>query len=441
MTDTPPSASQESGHATDGADQSPRWKPDPPAGWAMEDELRRLIQSGRIGAGERLASIRQLSEKYDLSFAVTHAVINRLKQDGLVVTEPGRAIFVGGNQKVGDLNSASTREADGGDSQIASLVQADAAVDVATQPTTAPRTSRMTSTRTVAVLGRIRGHLFSRLATRLQKQLDANGFESLSVDWPIGHSKLAHLPDSVEAALNVHAFSAYVLIGTPVEMDQKLACVFPEQATAFTVFRDSSEFLRSIHIGPAWLQVYRMMAQRLEERGHRHVALITYGRSRLVHGQLVRKRDAHHMPAIRMLSESLGRCQPKIDLSLCYTSNRSEDDYDMLGEKSLDALSRCLASRRHQPTALVGDDFHCVAGVRAAQRLGWTLGKDFEVIGIGRTPWSQAFGFESISLEEDVAADLVVSLLRMRAELPTGSVNSVHQIIPKHMKLNEGRFG
>ncbi len=57
-------------------------------------ELRRLITSGELKPGDALPSLYELVESTGLSHSTIQRAVRLLKDEGLVVTAPGRGIFV-----------------------------------------------------------------------------------------------------------------------------------------------------------------------------------------------------------------------------------------------------------------------------------------------------------------------------------------------------------
>jgi len=64
-----------------------------PLGIQLAWKLRALIASGRIPAGERLPSVRELAKRADVNVNTIRAVYSRLEDDGFVETHHGRGTF------------------------------------------------------------------------------------------------------------------------------------------------------------------------------------------------------------------------------------------------------------------------------------------------------------------------------------------------------------
>lgn len=65
-----------------------------PAYQRIADRLRSQIASGELPVGSAIPSTAQLSKQYGVSITVVRAAINQLRADGLVVGQPGKAVYV-----------------------------------------------------------------------------------------------------------------------------------------------------------------------------------------------------------------------------------------------------------------------------------------------------------------------------------------------------------
>jgi DNA-binding GntR family transcriptional regulator len=65
-----------------------------PAYQQIADALRSRIASGELPVGSALPSTAQLSKRHAVSVTVVRAAINKLRADGLVVGQPGKAVYV-----------------------------------------------------------------------------------------------------------------------------------------------------------------------------------------------------------------------------------------------------------------------------------------------------------------------------------------------------------
>ena len=69
---------------------------DVPLGVQLAWALRTRIESGELGAGERLPGLQRLAEAVGVNANTVRAVYQRLEQDGLVATRHGSGTFVTG---------------------------------------------------------------------------------------------------------------------------------------------------------------------------------------------------------------------------------------------------------------------------------------------------------------------------------------------------------
>jgi GntR family transcriptional regulator len=60
----------------------------------VADDLRRKIASGTYVVGGELPSTRLLMEQYSVSVTVVRAAVRELRTEGLVVGQPGKAVYV-----------------------------------------------------------------------------------------------------------------------------------------------------------------------------------------------------------------------------------------------------------------------------------------------------------------------------------------------------------
>jgi DNA-binding GntR family transcriptional regulator len=65
-----------------------------PAYQQIADDLRAQIASGELAVGSPVPSTAQLSKQHGVSVTVVRAAINQLRAEGLVVGQPGKAVYV-----------------------------------------------------------------------------------------------------------------------------------------------------------------------------------------------------------------------------------------------------------------------------------------------------------------------------------------------------------
>ena len=65
-----------------------------PLGTQLAWKLRRLVETGDLGPGDRLPSVREAATAAGVNVNTVRAVYGRLEQEGLVSSEQGRGTFV-----------------------------------------------------------------------------------------------------------------------------------------------------------------------------------------------------------------------------------------------------------------------------------------------------------------------------------------------------------
>jgi Transcriptional regulators len=60
----------------------------------IADDLRKQVADGRLGPGDGLPSIAQLSERYEVSASVVKSAISVLRTERLVVGQQGKGVFI-----------------------------------------------------------------------------------------------------------------------------------------------------------------------------------------------------------------------------------------------------------------------------------------------------------------------------------------------------------
>jgi len=78
-----------------------------PLGAQLAAGIRTAVREGRLGADDRLPSVRELAEAAAVNVNTVRAVYARLESEGLVRSEHGRGTFVSGRPPAGD--DAATR--------------------------------------------------------------------------------------------------------------------------------------------------------------------------------------------------------------------------------------------------------------------------------------------------------------------------------------------
>jgi GntR family transcriptional regulator len=76
-----------------------------PLGAQLAARIRTGVRDGRLGAGDRLPSVRELAEAAGVNVNTVRAVYARLESEGLVRSEHGRGTFVSGRPTGDDADT------------------------------------------------------------------------------------------------------------------------------------------------------------------------------------------------------------------------------------------------------------------------------------------------------------------------------------------------
>lgn len=60
----------------------------------LKDDIRERVEDGRLGAGEPIASISDLADRYDIAYGTARKAIRELVDEGVLVSEWGKGTFV-----------------------------------------------------------------------------------------------------------------------------------------------------------------------------------------------------------------------------------------------------------------------------------------------------------------------------------------------------------
>jgi DNA-binding LacI/PurR family transcriptional regulator len=347
----------------------------------LVSELRSAIDSGSLRPGQRVATLRQLASDYGVALNTARAAIDQLKTEGRLVSRQGSGTYV------------------------------------AVRPAPSAAQVRPSHPSTVALALDLHGHVYGPLSNLLLELLSQHGWVAHGLD--IGRRRN---PAVVEETLQRwrHEPPDVIVTHAPDDLLQRMLEAAPGTPIV-DVFGQAAPH-RPIHVvGPDMDQTMAQAADFLVERGHRRVGIVTHvrwvtpdqpwnRRKRLVGG-------TQQLLALgRRLRQHVGRG------SLTIGAFRQQAD-DPAGPLSSSCLRevRAWLQRPDRPTAFAGEDFRLVQVIRAAQGLGLEPGRDFDLLGFGNTPWSQAFNFSSISYNEPIIAQRVVDLIRIPGLRESGS--------------------
>jgi len=351
----------------------------------MERQLAESINGGRLRPGDALPSIRELGLAHGVSFAVARRALDRLKQRGLIEGQRGRGLFVA--RPAPPVNPAATGD--------------------------------------VVILGQLQGHVFASFIQRVVTSLDTQGRSARLFDWGV-RKPVTSVSPSLNRSLASDNISAIVVAGLSWQAMVRLEPVLPEGVPVVTAYHAAAPLPRVVEINVDHERMHEQAARYFRELGHRRVALFTHP----VHEAHKHRHSERSSRNARIISlaASLKQFGAGAQLSVCYDL-ATRHPAERLGEEHLDHLTKQLRTRRERPTAFFGSDARIVAAIRAAEKLGWQRGRDFDVLGIGNTPWSEAFGFDSLSVGEARAASLAGTLLRLPADMLCANHANVRHLV------------
>ncbi|MEU4695540.1 GntR family transcriptional regulator [Nonomuraea dietziae] len=70
------------------------WKPSIPRWKQLYEILAERIRTGAYAPGDRMPSVMALMDEFGLAVATTQKAVAKLREDGLIYTEPGLGSFV-----------------------------------------------------------------------------------------------------------------------------------------------------------------------------------------------------------------------------------------------------------------------------------------------------------------------------------------------------------
>lgn len=342
--------------------------------------LRDAILGGQLRQGDRLATLRQIAGQYQISFKSARSAMTRLQEMKLVELRQGSGTYV----------------------------------------THRPRpTSALTQG--VALLVDFREHLFDELTADLVNHVQAQGL------LPVRYSRqsVTEVQDVLPLLEAWHDTPPRAIVLQWASEDGSLDRLLGKLAgksRIVTAFRLPAPQWHSVN--PDVPAAMRMAVRHLLDAGHRRIGLVTH--ARIIRPNMpytLRKRTIGHTPTILAAGQVLRDAGLRGALSVHYNVATDGPGSVPLHEVNLRRAAQWL-SGRNRPTAIVGEDFRLVGIIRAAERLGLSVPNDLTVLGLGNTPWAEAFGFPSVSYQIDLVARHVAELLRQ----PADTRDAVHHV-------------
>lgn len=345
-------------------------------------QLRQAIESGEFRVGDRIASLRSLAEKCDVSFDTARSAVTRLETMGYLQRRRGSGTFV-----------------------------ADWTKHQQQQNSTPTATRRQI--KTVALLLDNKVHHYGRFYDHLIDCLQLGGFGSSVFTWHPGWDEdeikpvLEQLEDNPPHAIVIQYFNKG-------QYDQRINAIAQKHGTrVISAMANAQPRPDNWHIVESDTELAAAMAaRRLLDQGHEHIGVIVHGRHIDPQRPIIsRKRSTGHSSVILGAGCEMRRAGKHQGMHVYY-HHIIDQTSDPMHPENRELVCRWLRSP-NCPTAFIGEDFRMAALLRIAQENNIQLPDNFQVIGIGNTPWAALMGFPSIWLREDLLAEHVMNLVQM----------------------------
>lgn len=362
-------------------------------------QMRQAIESGKLREGDKVATLRSLAEQYDISFDAARGAIGRLETMGYLTRKRGSGTFVADwqSQKY-QQQSISSR-----------LIQ------------------RKQQAQSVALLLDNKVHHYGRFYDHLMDCLQLGGFGTTVFTWRQGWGDEEMMPvlekldqDPPHTIVIQHlAGGRYYKDLDKIARKHDIRVIFsfmgqhPTPQTWHSVIADSKA-------------ASALAAQYLLQHGHRRIGLVTHKRTvNAAEPSTTRKRWVGHSDTILGAGQELRRNGLRHALKIYYHQRIDK----IAGSDASHPLNRALAAQWLKepdcPTAFIGDDFRIAALLQVAKERNIALPGNFQVVGIGNTPWSTLMNFPSVWLREDLAAQHVINLIQMSDALFEGVAHRI----------------
>jgi DNA-binding LacI/PurR family transcriptional regulator len=358
----------------------------------LVEQYKTAIESGTIPVGHKVATLRSIAQQNDISYDAARSAMTKLEALGYLVRKQGSGTFV----------------------------------------TDWKKRSNMTAQKTVALLLDSKVHQFGRFYDQLVSSLQLGGYASSIFTWFAGwgddeiNPVLEQLAQAPPYAIVIQQFCSG-------HYDKRIdAIARPAGTRVINSFLGTYPRPEGWHAVLASLQQAATLAARhLIDRGHQRIGLLTH--HRFIGQPLLstaRKRWNPHTGLILGLGHELRKNHIRHGMRVYYL-----DRIDPIaGSDPLHPINAALIKQwlmqPNLPTAFIGEDHRMAAILRIANENNIKLPKNFEVVGIGNTPWASFMGFPSVWLREDLAAEHVVNLIKMEDRLYQGVDHQI-QIKPQ----------
>lgn len=363
----------------------------------LVSQMRQAVEKGDLRVGDKIATLRNLSQKYEISFDATRGAIARLESLGYLTRKRGSGTFVADWQKKQGVMDQ-------------------------------PRHGIIKQqNKTVALLLDNKVHHHGRFYDHLVDCLQLGGYKSSVFTWRQGWGDEEMLPVLEHLEQDPpHAIVIQQLDGG--RYDQQVEAIANKNGTrVISSFLGWPQRPERWHAVLADTQAAASIATRyLLNQGHKRIGLIVHDRHiTQTEPATWRKRWYGHSFLILGVGHEMRRDNIRHGMRVYYQQRIDK----IHGADPTHVINKELVckwlSEPNCPTAFIGEDFRMAALLRTAQENNIKLPDNFQVVGIGNTPWASLMGFSSVWLREDLAAEHVINLVQMNDRLFEGVAHQI----------------
>lgn len=351
------------------------------------EELAGMIDGGKWTAGERLPPMRQLADRYAISFNAARQAVGRLEDMGLVRCLKGSGTYVR------DLRASNPVTG------------------------TLPIACLFMDSRTA-----IFGDLFHNVSEGLNRQrlVTIKAFSNVRGEDPREDPQLDHVLDY----LRKNPPRAIVLQGHDEWLEKEILLSAPAGTRVVGVFRHPQFDIPGWHSVNADVRsAFRMAAEYLIKHGHKRIGLVT--KPRMIKPKwkhTFRKAWMWHTEHILAVGHALRDAGIDHGLAIHYTQ-----ELNALSEADITRIAAWL-SRADRPTAVIAEDFRIDDIRRAAQLAGLRCPGELELVSVGGRQAGLPGDTPHVSLQYDLLARHIVDLVMVEDDRLQGAVR--HIMVP-----------
>ena len=352
------------------------------------NHLRSEIESGILSPGDKMCPVRKLSENYNLSFEAVRKVLKRLENIELISIKQGSGTYI---NALAQSNKSLTSSA--------ALLLMDGFGHV--YRNISEGIINILQNRDITCVkfacDQMRPNTVSENTINALSKWEKNPPRAIVVSWI--DSELFSILYNLQAA-GTHIIS---LLGNSL--------AHPEWD----------------YVGINTEVLARLACDQLVAKGYQRIGLVTHRRHiRCGDPTSHRKRKVGHTELILDMGYQLREVlNKKGSLTIFYqAASQGSIGSDPLSSENISRAMDWL-TQPNRPTAVVGSDFRLVGVIKAAEALGILIPDELELLGIGNTPWSKAYGFNSIDLNEPLIAKCIANMITDDSDPDIASVNRI----------------